>query len=46
MRALFTVLGGAMAVAGGFLLWPSWEPQRLGQEARAAIAAHGAMAPP
>ncbi len=40
----FTVLGGIAAVAAGFVLWPSWEPQRLGQEARAAIGAHGAYA--
>jgi uncharacterized membrane protein YccC len=40
-RFVFTVLGGIIAVAAGFLLWPSWEPERLGQEARAAIGAHG-----
>jgi uncharacterized membrane protein YccC len=40
----FTTLGGAIAVAANFALWPSWEPQRLGQEARAAIGAHGAYA--
>jgi uncharacterized membrane protein YccC len=40
----FTTLGGVIAVVANFVLWPSWEPQRLGQEARAAIGAHGAYA--
>jgi uncharacterized membrane protein YccC len=40
----FTTLGGVIAVVVNFALWPSWEPQRLGQEARAAIGAHGAYA--
>jgi len=40
-RFAFTMLGGIIAVAAGFLLWPSWEPERLGREARAAIGAHG-----
>jgi uncharacterized membrane protein YccC len=40
----FTVLGGLIAVGAGFVLWPSWEPQRLGHEARAAIGAHGVYA--
>ncbi|HZT18448.1 MAG TPA: FUSC family protein [Dongiaceae bacterium] len=44
MRALFTVMGGAVAVAGTLLLWPSWEPYRLRREASAAIAAHGRYA--
>jgi uncharacterized membrane protein YccC len=43
-RFAFTVLGGLIAVGAGFVLWPSWEPQRLGQEARAAIGAHGTYA--
>ncbi len=43
-RFAFTVLGGLVAVGAGFVLWPSWEPQRLGQEARAAIGAHGTYA--
>ncbi len=43
-RAGFTTLGGAIAVAANFALWPSWEPQRLAQEARVAIGAHGAYA--
>jgi uncharacterized membrane protein YccC len=41
MRALFTVAGGAMTVAGCFLLWPNFEPERLRQQLRDAIAAHG-----
>ena len=38
------MLGGAVAVAGCLLLWPSWEPQRLVQEVRDAIAAQGRYA--
>ena len=41
IRALFTLLGGGIAVAACFLLWPNFEPQRLLQEMRAAIAASG-----
>ena len=44
MRVLFTVLGGLLAVAGCFLLWPSWEPDRLPAELRRAIRMHGAYA--
>jgi uncharacterized membrane protein YccC len=44
IRALFTLVGGAVAVAGCYLLWPSWEPQRLVQEVRSAIAAQGRYA--
>ena len=40
LRALYTVIGGLLAVAGCLLLWPSWEPDRLRQEIPAAIAAH------
>jgi len=43
-RFAFTTLGGVVAVAAGFVLWPTWEPERLGQEARAAIGAHGGYA--
>lgn len=43
-RAGFTLAGGLIAVAGWLLLWPSWEPRRLGGEQRAAIAAHAAYA--
>ena len=40
-RALFTLIGGGLAVAGSFLLWPSWEPGRLAGEIARAIRAHG-----
>ena len=43
-RFALTTVGGVIAVAAGFVLWPTWEPERLGQEARAAIGAHGAYA--
>ncbi len=43
-RFAFTTLAGIIAVAAGFVLWPTWEPERLPQEARAAIGAHGAYA--
>lgn len=43
-RFALTTLGGIIAVAANFLLWPSWEPERLGQDARTAIGAHGAYA--
>ncbi len=44
MRALFTLAGGLLAVAGCVLLWPSWEPDRLRRELLGAIAAHAAYA--
>lgn len=44
MRALYTLIGGGLAVVGSFLLWPSWEPGRLRRELRDAIAAHGRYA--
>ncbi|HUN45335.1 MAG TPA: FUSC family protein [Stellaceae bacterium] len=43
-RALLTLAGGVIAVAGCYLLWPSWEPNRVAEEIRAAIAAHGRYA--
>ncbi len=43
-RAGFTILGGLLAVAASFLLWPSREPERLVAGAREAIAAHGGYA--
>ena len=43
-RFAFTTLGGIIAVGAGFVLWPTWEPERLAQEARAAIGAHGGYA--
>jgi uncharacterized membrane protein YccC len=44
MRALYTVIGGLLALAGCLVLWPSWEPGRLVNEIRAAIGAHGRYA--
>jgi uncharacterized membrane protein YccC len=44
MRALYTVIGGLLALAGCLILWPSWEPGRLVSEIRAAIGAHGRYA--
>ncbi len=44
LRALYTVLGGALAVFGCLILWPSWEPDRLKRELRTAILAHAAFA--
>ena len=44
MRALYTVLGGALAVLGCAVLWPSWEPGRLSRELRGALEAHAAYA--
>jgi uncharacterized membrane protein YccC len=40
LRVLFTLAGGLIAVLGWLLLWPSWEPVRLGVEQRDAITAH------
>jgi len=44
MRALYTVLGGTLAVLGCAVLWPSWEPDRLARELRTALDAHAAYA--
>ena len=44
MRALYTVTGGVLAVAGAMLLWPSWEPDRLRSEVQAALEAHACFA--
>jgi uncharacterized membrane protein YccC len=43
-RALLTLIGCLIAVASSYLLWPSWEPDRLPAEVRAAIEAHGRYA--
>jgi len=43
-RAGYTVAGGALAVLGGALLWPSWEPARVRQALGAAIRAHAEYA--
>ncbi len=44
MRMLFTLAGGLLALAGGLLLWPSWEPDRLRSEMREALRAHAVYA--
>ncbi|GJD49154.1 hypothetical protein OPKNFCMD_1884 [Methylobacterium crusticola] len=44
MRGLFTVLGGAVAVLSGLVLWPLWEPERVRTELRAALLAHARYA--
>ena len=43
-RAAYTLAGGAMAVVGGLLLWPSWEPARVRGDLLGAIDAHAAYA--
>jgi uncharacterized membrane protein YccC len=43
-RFALTTLGGIVAVGANFVLWPSWEPERLEQEVCAAIGAHGVYA--
>jgi uncharacterized membrane protein YccC len=40
MRTLYTVGGGVAAVLACMVLWPSWEPDRTGQELRATLRAH------
>jgi uncharacterized membrane protein YccC len=44
MRALYTAIGGLLALAGCLILWPSWEPGRLVNEVFAAIKAHARYA--
>ena len=44
LRALYTVLGGLLAVFGCMVLWPSWEPDRLKRELTVAISAHADFA--
>ncbi len=39
-RAALTTIGGLIAVAANFLLWPSWEPDLVAPEVKKAIAAH------
>lgn len=43
-RAGYTLLGGALALAGGLLVWPSWEGERVRSALASAIAAHAAYA--
>ncbi len=40
MRALYTLAGGLMSIAGGLLLWPSKERARLRRALEAALVAH------
>jgi uncharacterized membrane protein YccC len=44
IRAAFTVIGGLIAVAANFLLWPSREPDLVAPEVKKAIAAHAEYA--
>ena len=44
MRALFTLLGGAIAVASCLVLWPIWEPDQVRKELRRALVAQAAFA--
>lgn len=44
MRALFTLLGGLIAVASCLVLWPIWEPDQVRIELRKAVRAHGEFA--
>jgi uncharacterized membrane protein YccC len=44
LRALYTLIGGALAVFGCLVLWPSWEPGRLREGLAAALEAHAAYA--
>jgi len=39
-RVVYTLIGGALAVVGTLVLWPSFEPERLAQELSRAIEAH------
>ena len=43
-RAGYTLLGGVLAVAGGALLWPSWEHDRVRDALATALRAHAAYA--
>ena len=44
MRALYTILGGVIALLCSLLLWPGRQPQRALAEVRRAVAAHAASA--
>ncbi len=43
-RAAYTLAGGVLAVLGCWVLWPSWEPNRVQQELRGALQAHARYA--
>ena len=44
MRALYTLGGGLLAIAGGLALWPSREPARLRRALEVALLAHAGFA--
>ncbi|HEY0202649.1 MAG TPA: FUSC family protein [Acetobacteraceae bacterium] len=44
LRAAYTLAGGVLAVLGCWVLWPSWEPNRVQQELRGALQAHARYA--
>ncbi len=44
MRAIYTVIGGVLALLCSLALWPGRQPQRAVAEVRAAIAAHAKLA--
>jgi uncharacterized membrane protein YccC len=44
MRALYTIIGGVIALICSLALWPGRQPQRALAEVRSAIAAHAASA--
>jgi len=44
LRAAYTLAGGLLAVLGCWVLWPSWEPNRVQQELQGALQAHARYA--
>lgn len=44
MRALYTLVGGGIAVLACLTLWPSWEPDRLRTELRGTLLAYARLA--
>jgi uncharacterized membrane protein YccC len=44
IRAVYTLIGGGLALLSVLLLWPSFEPRRLADELRAVLRAHAAYA--
>ena len=44
MRALYTLIGASLSVAGGVFLWPSREPTRLRSAVLGALEAHATFA--
>lgn len=44
MRALYSVIGGMLAVVASLVLWPSWDKARVARDLRVAILAHAAYA--